>query len=77
LNDTHNGTARKMLHFIASGKNQTNSTNAEQHVIMTGNRCPAGVCPVEVIIVPGAYESRVRYWDVPSDWPNGTVPTEG
>jgi len=44
---------------------------------MTGNRCPAGVCPVEEIIVPGAYESRVRYWDVPSDWPNGTVPTEG
>jgi hypothetical protein len=44
---------------------------------MVGNRCPGGVCPVEVIIVPGAYENRVRYWNTSSDWPNGTVPLEG
>lgn len=72
-----NDTATRKLHFIAIGNNQTNNTYAEQQVLMEGNRCPGGVCPVEVIIVPGAYENRVRYWDVPSDWPNGTVPVEG
>jgi hypothetical protein len=66
-----------MLHFIASGKNQTNNTYAENKVIMTANRCATGVCPVIEIIEPGSYESRIRYWSVATDWPSGTVPVEG
>jgi len=44
---------------------------------MKGNRCPAGICPVEKIYEPGVYEDRVRYWSVPEDWPNGFVPVDG
>jgi len=46
---------------------------------MVGNRCATGVCPVIEIIEPGAYETRVRYWSVPTDWSNNndTVPVAG
>jgi hypothetical protein len=44
---------------------------------MTGNRCPAGICPTEAINETDAYESGVRYWSNASDWPTGTVPVEG
>lgn len=41
---------------------------------MKGHRC-VGACNERVDAV--ATESRVRYWNVSTDWPSGKVPEEG
>lgn len=69
-----------MIHWVVSGKNQTNNTYVKQHVIMKGNRCPLGICPAEVINTSAPTENRTRYWSVPTDWDdinNNTIPAEG
>jgi hypothetical protein len=66
-----------MIHWIVSGKNQTNNTYVKQHVIMKGNRCPLGVCPAELINTSAPSENRTRYWNTSTDWPNNTIPVEG
>lgn len=38
-----NDTATREIHYILSGKNQTNSTREQQRVHMKGHRC-AGSC---------------------------------